>query len=98
MSATGREQAVVAPNTPASSSTIFQFSAPFKPRPALTTISASGRGTVPPLVFDFTSLTVIREFAEERSGLKSVTVALLSPDVTGKLLGKREIIFTSLLI
>src|SRR5690348_11474370 len=46
-SATGRLQAVAACNTFASSSTMPQFSGPFKPRPALTTISASVKGTSP---------------------------------------------------
>src|SRR5476651_1365089 len=45
-SETGFEQAVAAPNNPANSSTIPQFSGPFNPRPPETTISASGNETL----------------------------------------------------
>src|SRR5690606_16122657 len=44
---TGLEQAVAAPKTDANSSIIPQFSGPFKPRPADTTMSASAIFTLP---------------------------------------------------
>ena len=47
MSATGLEQAVAAPKDLAKSSIIPQFSGPFKPLPAETTNSASGKGISP---------------------------------------------------
>ena len=56
-SETGLEHAVAAPKTSANSSTIPQFSGPFKPLPAETTTSASAMVTFPmalSMLIDFT--------------------------------------------
>ena len=50
ISETGFEHAVAAPKISASSSIIFQFSGPFKPRPADTITSASERDIFPLLM------------------------------------------------
>src|SRR6188508_1375082 len=89
---TGLEQAVAAPSMAASSSTIPQFSGPFIPRPAETTNSASGNGTVVPDELDFTSLTVTLDATELKSTVTSATVALFSPDTTGNEFGNKEMI------
>ena len=74
-SATGRLQAVAACKVFASSSTIPQFSGPFIPRPALTTISASVSGTSPLALLTLTSFTL----GASTVAAKATTSAVPSP-------------------
>ena len=87
ISATGLEQAVVAPRELASSSTIPQFSGPFNPLLAETTNSASGNGIPSPSGFN--SLTFI--LASTKSSLNSVIEAVVLFSLGGIELGNIEI-------
>ena len=71
-SETGFEQAVAAPKTPANSSIIPQFSGPFIPRPADTTISASAIAIFPELFS--TEVTFTPKSFASMIGLKASSV------------------------
>src|SRR5690606_6604832 len=68
-SETGLEHAVAAPKTSANSSIIFQFSGPFNPRPADTTIFASGNGILS--VACMISLTTVDKSVAATCGWKA---------------------------
>ena len=93
MSLTGRLHAVVASKVVASSSTMPQCSGPFKPRPAETTRTASGRGTDPSLLDALKPVTF--NDASPTSGANDSTSATAPPVSTPKALGVVVMTFTS---
>src|SRR5690606_7417256 len=93
-SATGRLHARAACNVFARSSTIPQFSGPFSPLPALTTISASVRGISP---LDLLTLVTFTRPASTVVS-KGTTSALPSPAVILYAFGFSAITLTSVLI
>ena len=78
---------MAAPNTLARSKIIPQFSGPFKPRPPLTTISASVNGTSPLTLFT----AVIFTLGSSIETATATTSATPSPMVVWKLFGFKEI-------
>src|SRR5690606_20024059 len=95
-SETGFEQAVAAPSTLANSSIIPQFSGPFIPRPAETTISASGREILS--VARTISLTITLKSWSFRSGVKSTISAEPPVSFKSKAFGLTAITLTAELI
>ena len=77
-SLTGLLHAVAAPSSCASSSTIPQFSGPFKPRPADMTNSASGKGIIPAVSVDLVSLITNLDLIAETRRRFNVPIAAYS--------------------
>src|ERR1044072_1350500 len=90
-SATGRLQAVAAPRACARFSINPQLSGPFKPRPPLTTTSASLNGTSPEALFT----DLIFTLGASTVAVNGTTSAEPLPSVTWYELGLREITFIS---
>ena len=93
MSLTGRLHAVVASRVVANSSTMPQCSGPFRPRPADTTRTASGRGTEPSLLDALNPVTFSE--ASPTSGANDATAASGPPPSTPNALGVVVMTFTS---
>ena len=72
-SETGLEHAVAAPRTSANSSTIPQFSGPFKPLPAETTTSASAMVTFPIALSTLVDFTPNSETETSKFSIDAVT-------------------------